>query len=91
VPPSCAQLPFPVGAGNAPRFALFAAADDAVTRLLRDYGELLEPSVRPALRAGGQWLVRPDGYTACVAKAGDAGVLAAYLEALVSTAGQSAA
>jgi hypothetical protein len=76
----------PIGAGEAPRFALFAEPDDAVIRLIQDHGDLLEPAARPALRNGGLCLVRPDGYTACVAKAGETGVLAAYLDALKSSA-----
>lgn len=36
----------PVGAGGAARFALFAAPDQATKRLLRDYQDLREPSVR---------------------------------------------
>ena len=76
----------PVGAGEAPRFALFAAADDAIIRLIHDHGDLLEPAARPPLRSGDLCLVRPDGYTACVAKDGDTGVLAAYLDALKNSA-----
>jgi 2-polyprenyl-6-methoxyphenol hydroxylase-like FAD-dependent oxidoreductase len=84
VAPVAGQIP--IGAGAAPRFALFAAADDAIIRLIHDHGDLLEPSVRPPLRDGGLCLVRPDGYTACVAKDGEPGVIAAYLDALKSSA-----
>ena len=48
--------------------------------------DLLEPAARPPLRSGDLCLVRPDGYTACVAKDGDTGVLAAYLDALKNSA-----
>ena len=61
-------------------FALFAERDPDVAQLLESFAELLDPDVRPPLAAGGVWLVRPDGYTACVAKSGDAKVIAAYLE-----------
>jgi 2-polyprenyl-6-methoxyphenol hydroxylase-like FAD-dependent oxidoreductase len=76
----------PIGAGEAPRFALFAETNEAVIRLIHDYGDLLEPAARPPLRSGGLCLVRPDGYTACVAKDGEIRVLAAYLDALKSSA-----
>jgi len=72
----------PVGAGAAPRFALFATADEATARLLSDFEDILEPGVRAPPRAGGMWLVRPDGYTACVAKAGNLRTLADYLHRL---------
>ncbi|WP_158928869.1 FAD-dependent monooxygenase [Acidisphaera sp. S103] len=67
----------PVGAGSTPRFALFAAPGEAVSALLQTYQNLLEPTVRPPFASGGLWLVRPDGYVACVAK--DAVVIADYL------------
>jgi 2-polyprenyl-6-methoxyphenol hydroxylase-like FAD-dependent oxidoreductase len=71
-----------VGAGGGPRFALFAAPGEAVMGLLRDFANLLDPVVRPPLAAGGVWLVRPDGYTACVVKDSDAGAIADYLRGL---------
>ncbi len=79
-PPVAGQAP--VGAGNAPRFALFAAPDDATGRLLREHPDLLEPAVRPPFASGGAWLVRPDGYVASVAGAGDIHGIAEYLRAL---------
>jgi 2-polyprenyl-6-methoxyphenol hydroxylase-like FAD-dependent oxidoreductase len=72
----------PVGAGHTPRFALFAAPSDAVSGLLRDYPDLLEPAVRQPFSDGGVWLVRPDGYTACVVRERDAGSIASYLRGL---------
>jgi 2-polyprenyl-6-methoxyphenol hydroxylase-like FAD-dependent oxidoreductase len=69
----------PVGAGDAPRFALFAAPGDAAAGLLRDFADLLEPAVRPPFRGGGVWLVRPDGYLACAARDGDVATIAEYL------------
>jgi hypothetical protein len=69
----------PVGAGDAPRFALFAAPGDAAAGLLRDFADLLEPAVRPPFRDGGVWLVRPDGYLACAARDGDVATIAEYL------------
>jgi 2-polyprenyl-6-methoxyphenol hydroxylase-like FAD-dependent oxidoreductase len=75
VPPVAGQIP--VGSGSTPRFALFAAPGEAVSALLRTYPSLLEPTVRPPFANGGLWLVRPDGYTACVAK--DVGIIGDYL------------
>jgi 2-polyprenyl-6-methoxyphenol hydroxylase-like FAD-dependent oxidoreductase len=71
----------PVGSGGQPRFALFAAAGEAVSALLRTYQTVLEPAVRPPFASGGMWLVRPDGYTACVVRDGDVESLADYLRA----------
>jgi 2-polyprenyl-6-methoxyphenol hydroxylase-like FAD-dependent oxidoreductase len=79
-PPVAGQVP--VGSGTTPRFALFAAPGEAVSGLLRDYADLLDPAVRPPFSSGGVWLARPDGYTACVARDTDAGVIADYLRGL---------
>jgi 2-polyprenyl-6-methoxyphenol hydroxylase-like FAD-dependent oxidoreductase len=81
MPPVSGQRP--VGAGNEPRFALFGKPGDATDRLLRDYPKLLEPELRSPANADGLWLVRPDGYTACVAKPGDSAPLDEYLGAIV--------
>ena len=72
----------PVGAGDEPRFALFAQPSEGTGRLLRDYAKLLEPDLWPPVSADGVWLVRPDGYTACVAKAGDVAPIDEYLGAI---------
>jgi hypothetical protein len=72
----------PVGAGGNPRFALFAAPGEALSELLRDFADLLDPMVRPPLGSGGVWLVRPDGYAACVVKESDVGAIAGYLRGL---------
>jgi 2-polyprenyl-6-methoxyphenol hydroxylase-like FAD-dependent oxidoreductase len=53
-----------VGAGDRPRFALFADDTAAVRSLLSKYSELLESSPRAPFAAQGMWLVRPDGYVA---------------------------
>lgn len=70
----------PIGAGNVPRFALLAEPSAAVSALLAAHGELLAPDLLPPLGAGGLWLLRPDGYVACVAK--DTAPLSKYLDAL---------
>jgi hypothetical protein len=57
-----------------------------VDRLLQDYKALLEPAVRPPLAYGGMRLVRPDGYAAAVARRGDLGVIARYLDGLLPAA-----
>jgi FAD binding domain len=76
----------PIGSGATPRFALFAAREPEVDRLLQDYKALLEPAVRPPLAYGGMRLVRPDGYAAAVARRGDLGVIARYLDGLLPAA-----
>jgi hypothetical protein len=55
----------PVGAGSAPRFALFAANTTATADLVGRFPGLLDREVRPPFRDDGMWLVRPDGYLAC--------------------------
>ncbi|MFO0875718.1 MAG: FAD-dependent monooxygenase [Phycisphaerales bacterium] len=77
VAPIAGQVP--PGSGDAPRFALCAASDGALVELLATFKELIDPHLRPPLHAGGMWLVRPDGYAACVAADGDAKVVADYL------------
>jgi 2-polyprenyl-6-methoxyphenol hydroxylase-like FAD-dependent oxidoreductase len=57
----------PVGAGDTPRFALFATPDIEATALIARYPALLEPATRPPFAEGSIWLVRPDGYVATVA------------------------
>jgi hypothetical protein len=72
------------GSGSAPRFALFAKASDATAGLLSKFPDLIDPDVWPPFAQGGIWLVRPDGYTACVAKEGDIRIISDYLQAIVS-------
>ena len=56
--PDAGQIP--VGAGATPRFALFAAPADAVQALLRDFPDLLEPTLRPPFSPG-RHLAGPPG------------------------------
>ena len=72
----------PIGTGGAPRFALLAEPGAAAAQLLRNYPNLLEPSLRPAPADGGLWLVRPDGYVACAVWEADAEALEAWLQGL---------
>jgi 2-polyprenyl-6-methoxyphenol hydroxylase-like FAD-dependent oxidoreductase len=78
VPPLAGAAP--VGAGDTPRFTLFAAPNDTVLALLAGYPALLEPELRAPFENSGLWVVRPDGYTACVASAGNAQAVAHYLQ-----------
>ncbi len=80
MPPVKGQVP--VGAGERPRFALFAEANEATTRFLQDFAELLEPELRPAPAASCMWLVRPDGYVAAVGLTGDIRGFYRYFEKL---------
>ena len=57
----------PFGAGSVPLFALCADEATAAETLVDRFGDLVDPQVRPALRAGTVSLVRPDGYLACSA------------------------
>lgn len=79
----------PFGAGVQPRFALLAAATPAIENLLAEHAALLEQQLRAPPRADGIWLVRPDGYVACVARS--AGAVDDYLKALKAGAGNGVA
>jgi 2-polyprenyl-6-methoxyphenol hydroxylase-like FAD-dependent oxidoreductase len=70
----------PVGSGDKPLFSLFAEPGDATTSLLRDHAAILDQALLTPPDRRGIWLVRPDGYVACVSKDGDAGPIADYLE-----------
>jgi hypothetical protein len=69
----------PVGSGASPRFVLFAASTAATAGLIERFSAVLDPVLRSPTRQDGLWLVRPDGYVACAAAAGDEGVIARYL------------
>lgn len=73
-----------VGAGNSPRFALFATGSNEHEGLLKDHPEILEPRLRAPFEVGGLWLVRPDGYVALRAKSGDVGAVRSYFKELCS-------
>jgi 2-polyprenyl-6-methoxyphenol hydroxylase-like FAD-dependent oxidoreductase len=70
----------PVGAGNTPRFALFAEPDGMPSNFPGRYADLLEPNLREPYHPGGMWLIRPDGYTALSARAGEWKAVTAYLD-----------
>jgi 2-polyprenyl-6-methoxyphenol hydroxylase-like FAD-dependent oxidoreductase len=69
----------PVGSGKSPRFGLFAKSSTAVTGLIERFSTVLDPELRSPFREDGLWLVRPDGYVACAAAAGNESVIARYL------------
>ncbi len=69
-----------VGAGDRPRFALFATSDADSAALLTRHGALLDPAVRAPFGPNAIWLVRPDGYVAVTADAGDWVKIGAYLD-----------
>lgn len=70
----------PLGAGRAPRFALFGAICAESDALIQRFPALLEAEVRAPFREDGIWLARPDGYMALTAARGDWRRVAAYLE-----------
>jgi hypothetical protein len=69
----------PVGAGDRPRFALFAANDSEGKDLIARHGDLLEEHIRAPFAEEGIWLVRPDGYVGMVAKRGGWAEVETYL------------
>lgn len=72
----------PAGSGSIPRFVLFALPSPGVTHLIKQHPQLLDSEIRPPLDAEGMWLVRPDGYVACVAERDDTMAFADYLHSL---------
>jgi 2-polyprenyl-6-methoxyphenol hydroxylase-like FAD-dependent oxidoreductase len=72
----------PVGAGSTPRFALFAKENDSLASVVREFADILEPTLRTPYNASGLWIVRPDGYVALRAKGDDAQAVQKYLNGL---------
>jgi hypothetical protein len=72
-----------IGAGDRPRFALFATDENGGAATVRDkYADLLEERVRAPIDPSGIWLVRPDGYVAMTARAADWQTVDSYLASL---------
>jgi 2-polyprenyl-6-methoxyphenol hydroxylase-like FAD-dependent oxidoreductase len=77
----------PIGAGDTPRFALFAEPkDDEETKLLARFPNLLEAALRKPFHEGGLWLVRPDGYIALAARHDGWDQVAAFLDRITAPA-----
>jgi 2-polyprenyl-6-methoxyphenol hydroxylase-like FAD-dependent oxidoreductase len=72
----------PFGAGSAPKFAIAAKDDGHAGSVLARYPGLLEPALRAPVDERGIWLVRPDGYVAATARAGEWQVIEAALAAI---------
>lgn len=72
----------PVGAGDTPRFALFADTSPEIEEMMRAHADLLEPKLRAPFSPRCVWLVRPDGYVAAVSLDLDVKMIADYLTAL---------
>ena len=73
----------PVGAGDSPRFVLFADAGEEAAHLIARYPNLLETKVRAPFQSGGLWLVRPDGYVVMATHDGDWDLVTVFLESIV--------
>ncbi len=67
-----------VAAGSTPKFALFAELETEPDELITRYGNLVKPRPRPRLAESAIRLVRPDGYIAMIANAGEWGAVEAY-------------
>jgi 2-polyprenyl-6-methoxyphenol hydroxylase-like FAD-dependent oxidoreductase len=78
-----------VGAGDTPRFALYANEGDGKgSALIEKYSDLLEPGLRAPFERNGLWLVRPDGYVALATRHGRWDDVEQYLEVLTQGAGR---
>jgi len=73
----------PVGAGSAPRFAVFADADGMPHGFLEKYASVAETKLRAPFAEGGLWIVRPDGYVGLAAKRDVWDAVANYFEQMV--------
>ena len=81
--PSC------VGAGDTPRFALYAdEVNGAGAELIAKYPHLLEFKLREPFDRSGLWLVRPDGYVALATRHDQWDEVAKYLDVLAKGAGR---
>lgn len=88
VPPQPDQTP--LGSGDSPRFALFAASSPAVEALRVEFAGLLEPALRLPLSPRCIWLARPDGYVAAAAIEQDIQQIEDYLKTYVTSADEAA-
>ncbi len=70
----------PAGSGAVPRFSLHAEAGPLADGLVARFSATLDAALHPPIQPGGMWLMRPDGYVACVVQRNDAEVIASYLQ-----------
>jgi hypothetical protein len=61
----------PFGAGDTPRFTLLASPTPDVEEFLASYPGLVSDTLEAPPLTDGVWLIRPDGYVAATAPAGD--------------------
>jgi 2-polyprenyl-6-methoxyphenol hydroxylase-like FAD-dependent oxidoreductase len=61
----------PFGAGDQPRLALMAGDSERARDFIQRHSTLMEAKLRAPPDPAGVWLVRPDGYVAAAAHAGD--------------------
>jgi 2-polyprenyl-6-methoxyphenol hydroxylase-like FAD-dependent oxidoreductase len=80
----------PFGSGDRPCFTLMASNSDQAESILQRHAALLEPDLGSPPDEAGIWLVRPDGYVAAVARAGDFQVIADFLASIAPGAPQTA-
>lgn len=77
------------GAGDTPRFALYAnEREGGGSALMERYSDLLESSLRAPFDADGVWLVRPDGYVALATGHGRWDEVEHYLQMLTQGRGR---
>src|SRR3984957_10595947 len=72
-------------APNDPRFALHAAGGEDAQQFLASNQAHVQQTVDSPFEDGYMWLVRPDGYVAVVADAGDWAVMQAYLNSVAGS------
>ena len=70
------------GVGNDPRLVLHATDGDDMQRFLADHQALVQQTAYAPFEKGYMWLVRPDGYVAIVADAGNWNAMREYLDVI---------
>jgi 2-polyprenyl-6-methoxyphenol hydroxylase-like FAD-dependent oxidoreductase len=74
----------PVGAGNTPRFVVFAEPNEQFSHLIARFPDLLDAIIRKPFHDHGLWLIRPDGYTALATKQGHWDEVSAFLNRIAT-------
>jgi hypothetical protein len=80
----------PVGAGDSPRFAVFAESGPRASALIAEYPDLFEGEVRTPYAPGGLWIVRPDGYVGFTGRSSDFDAASGYMSQFSKTTVKSA-